>query len=469
MRFLLIHIDKVFWVLFVQVLVSCVNLAPKHERGELPVPSSVGEGQVDAAHLKLPKWQEFYLDQTLQKLIGLALEHNRDLKIASANVEQLQALYQLRRSEQIPNIRSSLNVTNNRGSSGQIDYRNRTYSGQLLQLTSFEIDFWSRKKNVRAISESNYHASLANRLTVSISIINGTAETYYLWLNAKKRLNLHEHTIKVYQQLLELVEKRQDAGFATASDVARIKADLATVEVTEAQIEKDMHVYRAALQLIVGTDHSIHQYLFNNEDETTNSFNLILTDTISSHVLLNRPDIIEAEHRLMASHADIGVARAAFFPKLSLSGNINTSSATWNDLFNPWNASYTLTLMNSIFGQGRKANLRFAKAKQAEFLARYEKVIQTAFSEVYTQMKLCDTYKKELEAQSVRVAAQKNHLAFIEARYDAEISSYTEILVALEDLVEAEHAQLISERNQLLAKIQLYKALGGGISAYDEI
>ncbi|MEH6457660.1 MAG: TolC family protein [Cocleimonas sp.] len=449
-------------------MVGCTNVSSKITT---PVPkvappianTITGQKKTPVKKIKLVAWEQFFTDPTAKKVISTALKNNRDLRIAATNVAEAQGLYQIRRRDQIPNVsvngsrsqtRNSLNLSGNKNTINSY--------GVNVGLVSYEIDFWGRVANLKDAALANYFATLEAQRTSQLSVISETANAYYNWLATRENLRLANATLKARAQSLRLITLRQTVGIASELDHAQAEVAKATVEAQKAQIQRALTGYQAVLELLVGSP--IDKVLASAKHAGRPKFDFVVPENLNSSVLLNRPDIISAEEGLRAANANINAARAAFLPSISLVGSGGFASGDLGDLFKAssktW--SFTPSISLPIFGNSIQANLDVAKARQNRSVAEYEKAIQAAFSEVYTQFQARKARRSEIIANNKLVWAQKKRQNLAQVRYDAGLASYIEVLDSQQNSFASEQSLLESERGEVESIILLYKALGGG-------
>ncbi|MBD3666855.1 MAG: efflux transporter outer membrane subunit, partial [Kangiella sp.] len=331
-------------------------------------------------------------------------------------------------------------------------------------LVSYELDLFGRIRSLSDAALNQFYATEQAQRFVKISVIAETANAYYSWLSAKQNLSLAEQTLQSRQESLDLIQKRKDNGIASDLDLAQAQAALAQVSARKSQLERLYAVSKTNLELLIGSP--LSQVTLTNNQQMPELMSLQLPDNISSNVLLNRPDVLAAEHQLYAANGNIGAARAAYFPSLRLTGDFGFASTEFDSLFD--GDSETWTFMPSIsvpiFGNALNAQLDVAKAQKEQMVASYEQTVQQAFAEVYQLMVNRKSFDDELNANLDLVKAQKRRLYLAEAKYKAGLASYLEVLSAQQDLFAAEQAKLESERARLANTVTLYKALGGGDS-----
>jgi len=449
-------------------MVACTNVSSKITT---PVPTVAppvantisGQQKVATKKINLVAWEQFFTDPTAKIIITTALKNNRNLRIAATNVAEAQGLYQIRRRDLLPDIGINGSRSQNRNSPNLTGNNNTINSYAVnVGLVSYEIDFWGRVANLKDAALANYFATLEAQRTSQLSVISETANAYYNWLATRENLRLANATLKARDQSLRLITLRQTVGIASELDHAQAEVAKATVEAQKAQIERALTGYQAVLELLVGSP--IDQMLASGKHSGKPKFSFVVPENLNSSVLLNRPDIIAAEEGLRAENANVNAARAAFLPSVSLVGSGGFASGSLGDLFNSssktW--SFTPSINLPIFGNSNKANLGVAKARQNRSVAEYEKAIQVAFSEVYTQFQARKARRYEIIANNKLVRAQKKRQNLAQVRYDAGLASYIEVLDSQQNSFASEQSLLESERGEVEAIIQLYKALGGG-------
>ncbi len=454
--------------LILSVALSGCSLAPKYERPQAPVPASLPveqatQGDRLAADLG---WREFFHDPQLRALVELALENNRDLRVAIYRVEEARGLYGVQASERLPTVGI--------GGQGQItrlpeDMRQpgaasvtRSYQAG-VGITSFEIDLFGRVRNLSEAAYQQYLATEAGRRTAHIALVAQVAQAYFNMRAAEQQLGLARRTLNARQQSYDLVKLRYDNGVAGALDLNQARSQLDSVRADQIQFER-MHTQAGnALQLLLGQ--SIPADL---PAAAANFGKDQLLDKVpvglSSTVLLNRPDIESAEHQLMASNANIGAARAAFFPNISLTGMLGFASPALGGLFGSGNRYWTFqpNIVMPIFSGGTYANLQVAEARKHIAVAEYEKSIQTAFREVADALAGEATYAAQLDALRQLEQSTAESLELSRLRYENGIDSFLQVQTAEVALFSTQQQFIQVGLASLMNRVDLYKALGGG-------
>jgi len=446
-------------------------LAPAYQQPDSPVPDAWPQGQAYpdtltggvAADLG---WRTFLRDPVLQDLVKTALRNNRDLKVAALNVQAYQAQYRIQRADLLPALGAEAAGTRQRlpadlSQAGVAGISSQYSVGATL---SYELDFFGRIRSLNEQALESYLATAQAQRNVHIGLVASLAQSYLTWQADRALLELTRETLDTYEQTLKLMQDRHQAGASSALDVqqAATAVDSATAQIQRyiRQVAQDEN----ALAVLVGT----------KLPPTLKEAQPLKMDTqplapvpvgLPSELLLRRPDILQAEHRLKAANANIGAAKAAFFPSISLTGQAGTASAAMGGLFEGgsgmWNLMPQITI--PIFNAGRlRASLDYAEISKEISVAEYEAAIQNAFREVADSLAAQGTYGKQLQAQQKRVENTHVYVSLAQQRYDAGVESYLTVLDAQRELYDAQNQQIQDRLAQLNSEITLYKALGGG-------
>jgi len=442
--------------LAVLVAVTSCTLAPRYERPDAPVGHQFpgqGGGTLAAAD---QGWRTMFGDPRLQALISLALANNRDLRIAALQVEETRAQYRIERSALFPTVSATAN--------GQI-YSHDAKLPSLYRVgvsASYELDLFGRIRSLKKAALEQYLASEEAHRAAHLALVAEVVNQYLRQRAYDEERDVAERTLALVRQFAELTSRMLDAGTRSELDLRTAEAQVATARAEVARLRRQSAQAENALVLLVG------QPLPGNlppaqplESET------MIADLgagLPSEVLLRRPDVLAAEHALRAANANIGAARAAFFPAISLTGFAGLASTALSGLFSgslAWTFTPTITVPLFTGGHNR-ANLDLARVRERIEVARYEKAIQVAFREVADAL-IARTYLDEqLAAQTERANAEQNRFELSDQRYRTGIESYLVVITAQQDLYAAQQ-QLIEVR---LARLQnladLYQALGGG-------
>ncbi|KAA0545666.1 MULTISPECIES: efflux transporter outer membrane subunit [Citrobacter] len=455
-KFKLLTLSAIF------VLAGC-SLAPDYQRPALPVPQqfSLSQNSLVSApgEYQDTGWRTFFVDNQVKALIGEALINNRDLRMATLKVQEARAQYGVTDADRYPQITA--------GSSG-------TYSGKLkgdsstdrefeagLNL-SFDLDFFGRLKNMSEAERQNFFASEEARRAVHILLISNVSQSYFNQRLAYAQLQVAEETLQNYQRSYAFVEKQLITG---STNVLALEQARGVIESTRSEIAKrkgELAQANNALQLLLGTYGKLP------DDQARSRGDLkpvTLPPSLSSQILLQRPDIMEAEHGLLAANANIGAARAAFFPSITLTSSVSSSSSDLSNLFNAssgmWNFVPKIDL--PIFNAGRnQSNLDLAEIRQQQSVVNYEQKIQNAFKEVADALVLRQSIADQISGQQRYLDSLQITLQRARALYQNGAVSYIEVLDAERSLFATQQSLLDLNYAQQVNEIKLFAALGGG-------
>ncbi|MHC5129430.1 efflux transporter outer membrane subunit [Pseudomonas inefficax] len=447
-------------------LVGC-SLAPTYQRPEAPVPAQWGNatGQQGQAVAQLD-WQAFILDPTLRQLIGTALGNNRSLRQALLDIEQARALYGIRRADRVPGLNAGASgnrqhLPSDLSSDGR-EGVNSTYQVG-LSLPEYEIDLFGRVKSLSDAALEQYLATEEVSRAAHIALIAEVSQAYLTLDGAERRLALTRHTLGSREDSLALIGQRRTVGTATALDHQEA---LGLVEQSRAELESVLREQQQAynaLVLLLGSA-SAARVIPAERPEAP----MLLQDIAPgapSALIERRPDILAAEHRLRARNADIGAARAAFFPRISLTGSFGTSSAQMSGLFEGGSRSWGFMpqLSLPLFDAGRnKAALSLAEARKDSAVAAYEGTIQTAFREVADALAASDTLRREEIARKALADTSRASLVLAKARYEGGVDSHLRYLDAQRNTYLNEAAAIDASIERQKSLVDLFRALGGG-------
>lgn len=448
------------------VLTAC-TMAPHYERPELPVALEASAAAEDAGSRASDlAWRSFYENDQVQKLIELALENNRDLRIASLTVDQVRAQYRIQRAQLLPGIGANAGATRQRvpatlSETGE-SYIAEQYSAG-VGISAYELDFFGRVQSLRRGALEQYLASEEARNSAHISLIAEVADAYFTWVANTELLALAGNTLVSRQASYDMVKTRVDAGLASELDLSQAATALHSTEIEAAFYQRQLTESFTALETLVGTPLNQENLQAHwNSDSMLAEF----PEVISSEVLLQRPDILQAEHALRAANANIGAARAAFFPSISLTANYGNASRELDDLFDSgtrtWSFSPQINLPIFTWG-ANAANLDVANLQKDINIARYEQAIQSAFKEVRDGLQAQTVLKLQLDAQRKLVTATGRSFELANLRYERGVDSYLDVLDSQRNYNSAQQGLISTRLNQARNQLTLYKALGGGL------
>ena len=446
-------------------LTGC-SLAPNYQQPAAPVAEQWDMTDAQQSAIALPQWREFFQDPALQQLIETALDNNRDLRIAALNVDAFRAQYRIQRSARFPSIDASGGANrqrlpgnmNPRGSDSTI---NSQYSAN-LGITAWELDFFGRLGSLRDQALETYFASEQAQRSTQLSLIASVATA---WLNLQadqEALALVRDTLATFEESSRLVERSYEVGVATLLELQQARTLTESARISLAQFERQSVQSRNALNLLLGgkapTDIATAVPLSNFKFAE-------LPVGLPAHLLQRRPDILQAEYELKAANANIGAARAAFFPSISLTTSAGSLSPDLSGLFDGGSGSWLFmpSINLPIFNAGRlRANLDYSEIQKDINVASYEKSIQIAFQEVADGLIERTTYKQHLAAHDSLVKTSEEYYALADRRYREGIDNQLTLLDAQRLLFDAKQQRISTQFAKLASEINLYKALGGG-------
>ncbi len=458
---------KSAWLALPVLLSACSMLTPTYERPGAPVPAA----WPDSVRLKATAepvsgdWQHYFPDPRLQGLIAAALEYNRDLRIATARVAEARAQYGIQFADRFPN----LNITGTRNAS--LTPASASSTGSAIQsqrydvgvsLVSFELDFWGHVSSLNAFAKASYFATEEAQRAFRLSLIADVANAYLSLLEMRERTELTAATVKARAETKELVTRRREMGVSSELDFLQAEGAYQAALAELPNLERQQAAAQNLLDVLVGQSTAEIKNLPPGRSLADQGINAGQIAGLPAELLLRRPDVMAAEQKLIAANANIGAARAAFFPRISLTGSAGTASSSLNGLFKSdsgaWNFLPSISM--PLFDAGRtSANVDVAAARKVIAVAEYEKTIQQAFREVSDLLNAGDKLAEQLAAQAANSKVQKQRLRLVEARYQAGIANHLEVLDAQRDSFAAEQGETQVRRTWLSAATQLYKAL----------
>ncbi|MDD2224259.1 MAG: efflux transporter outer membrane subunit [Pseudomonas sp.] len=445
-------------------LTGC-SLIPNYQQPAAPVAEQWNTLSAQQSLTTLPNWREFFQDPALQSLIETALDNNRDLRIAALNVDAFRAQYRIQRSARFPSIDASGGASRQRIPGTMNPNGDSTINSQYsasMGTTAWEIDLFGRLNSLREQALASYFASEQAQRSTQLSLIASVA-TAWLTLQAdQESLQLVRETLVTYEDSLRLVQSSYDAGVASSLELQQARTAANAARVSLAQFERQSVQSRNALNLLLGgtpptnlaTPVALRHFKFAE-----------LPVGLPADLLQRRPDILQAEFDLKAANANIGAARAAFFPSISLTATAGSLSPDLSGLFDSGSGSWLFkpSINIPIFNAGRlRANLDYSEIQKDINVARYEKSIQTAFQEVADGLIERTTYKQQLIAHDELVKSSTEYLNLADRRYREGIDNQLTLLDAQRQLFNAQQQRISTQFAQLASEIRLYKALGGG-------
>jgi len=457
------------------MFLNACSLAPRHVRPELPAPERYADSYVDdpatgARALELG-WRDFFADPRLDALIATALQNNRDLAIAVAQIEEARGLYRIQRSELLPTLAINAEGTRNGtgpaaiGPAGAPIGTSQTLDRYFLGagIAAFELDFWGRVRNLSRAARADYLATVEAARAFQLSLIRDVASAYFASLEARERLELAEATVESRREGLRIAKKRLDAGVTSALDFRQAETLLTQAETELAALRFSKAQNENLLATLIGSAMTspLPEPLPLAEQARLET----LAAGVPSDLLESRPDILAAEQRLRGARANIGAARAAFFPSITLTGSYGYASTELDALVGndrrTWSYGPSISLPIFDFG-ARRGNLTVAEARQNIAVADYERTIQTSFQEVSDALAGRKFLAEQVNAQERAARAQRQLAELARRRYNEGVVGYIEVLDAERNLFSAEQALLQVRRAEVSNLVTLYIALGGG-------
>lgn len=446
------------------LLATGCSFIPKLDKPEAPVaasyPAATEAGASAAADIP---WQNFFTDTRLQQLISMALENNRDLRVAVLNIEQARAQYQIQASKQLPEVGVGANAS--RGVSQVTGKTGNTYTAGLT-MPSWEIDFWGRIGSLKEQALAQYLATEEGRKAAQVSLVAAVANAWLGLQADEELLDISRRTLATREESIKLAKLRFDSGAASELDYRQAQSLTENARATLAQQQRQRALDVNALTLLVGQ--TLPEELLTSLQGKKLADLPPLADVpagLPSDLMLRRPDVRQAEQAMVAANASIGAARALFFPNISLTASAGFASTELSQLFKSGSKGFSIapSLYLPIFTAGRnQANLKAAEAGKKIAVAQYEKAIQTAFREVSDALVSRSTLVNQLEAQRTQLEAESVRYKLSDLRYTNGVASYLDLLDAQRSLFALQQATVQVQLAQLQNQVNLYKVLGGG-------
>jgi multidrug efflux system outer membrane protein len=447
-------------ILVTALALSGCTMIPEYERPAAAVDSHYpGTSETQAAQAAADiAWRDVFSDERLKKLVELALVNNLDLRVAVLNVEESRAQYRITRSTSFPGVNAGGGYT--RSHAG--DLTSDQWSAN-LGATAYELDFFGRVRSLNKQALEKYLATAEAQRSAQISLVAEVASQYFTLRQAEAQLDLARETLATVQESYGLNKASFDAGEGTELNLRTAEGQVQSAQISILTYERLIAQSQNALVLLIGESLPVDL----PPPRPFSDANLVagVPAGLPSELVQRRPDILEAEHTLKAANANIGAARAAFFPTIALTGSIGTTSSEFKRLFDSgtgvWSFSPQVTL--PIFTGGQNlASLDSAKVGARIEVANYQKAVQTAFREVADALVAASSYSREIEAQSGLISTRQIRFNLANVRYRQGEDSYLNVLSAQQDLYAAQQSLLQAKLNKLASQISLYKALGGG-------
>ncbi|PCM49585.1 multidrug transporter [Pseudomonas fluorescens] len=454
-------------LLSLAVLLTGCSLIPEYQRPASPSAAQYPQGAVypapTPAAARTEDWRTLFNDPALQQLIESALVNNRDLRVAALNVEAFQAQYRIQRADLLPAVSANASESRQRMPPSVTRSKamiNSTYAVN-LGVSAYELDFFGR---VRSLSEQALQTWLATeqaRRSAELSLVANVANAYLTWRADQELLELTRQTLAADEQSLRLTTRNREAGKSSALEQAQAQTSVDSSRASLARYKRQVAQDLNSLTLLVGAQ--VPEQL--PAQPLANDLVQQLPAGLPSDLLQRRPDILQAEYKLKAANANIGAARAAFFPSVSLTASAGTSSRDLSGLFGAGSGAWTFQpqINLPIFNAGSlRASLDYSKLQKDVAVAEYEKSIQTAFQEVADGLAARSTYQQQLQAQRDLVQATQDYYNLAQHRYQNGVDSSLTFLDAQRSLFSSQQGLITDRLAQLVAEVNLYTALGGG-------
>ncbi len=447
------------------LLSGCVSLAPSYEQPALPVPErfSLSKNALTEAPADLQDtgWREFFVDAALRELIETALASNRDLRLAVIKLEQAKAQMGVTDAARAP----ALNAAGSNTYKGGLEGASGTTQTYALGATlSFDLDFFGRLKNLSDAARESYLASEASRRDVHILLVSQVAQAYFAQQRAIRQLALARETLHNYERAYSVIESQLRTGRTTVLALEQARGQIDSMRASIAQLSGSLAQANNALSLVLGV---WREAPAPSKTPEADLVPVKLPANLSSQILLQRPDIQQAEHLLRAANANIGAARAAFFPSITLTSALSLSSPALSNLFSLGSAMWNFVpqITAPLFDAGKNtANLRLMELKRDEAVVNYEQKIQSAFKEVSDTLVLRESLASQIAARRAYLQSLEVTLARAQALFAHGAVSYIEVLDAQRNVFTTEQTLVDLLYNQQINEINLFTALGGGWS-----
>ncbi|WP_434212860.1 efflux transporter outer membrane subunit [[Pseudomonas] boreopolis] len=452
-------------------LAGC-TMMPRYVRPQAPVPASLGAdaNTAQATPVLMPDWPQVFLDPKLRQVIDLALDNNRDLRVAMLDIDKARAQFRIQRAALLPSVDASASLDRERVARQDVNAGQSpvdTDHNLQVGLSSWELDLFGRLRSLKKEALESWLSTAETQRSVRLSLVGEVAADWLAVAADQQLLELARQTAASREQTLERIARRHDQGLASGLDLTQAQGDVEAARVDAARYATQLAQARDALQLVAGAP--VSDALMPDAGAMEQGVVLApLPARLDSSVLLQRPDVLSAEHALMAANADIGAARAAFFPTLALTASTGRSSDALSSLFaagsRTWSFVPSITL--PIFHAGAlKASLDVSKISKDIAVAQYEKAIQAAFAETADALAERDHLGEQMAAQQARVDAAQRTYTLADARYRAGTDDFLQVLDAQRSLYSARQDLISLRLEDAGNRVTLYKVLGGGADA----
>jgi multidrug efflux system outer membrane protein len=444
-------------------------MIPKYVQPKSPVPGKITESEKEVSNLEVGKiaWQQFFKSPHMQKIIQTALDNNRDLLVAALNVDAARSLYRVSQSKLLPAIEVEGGLTKQKtpenANFNNVSGTNAKYDAN-LSVSAFELDLFGKIRSENKSALETFFATNEARNSTQIILVSEVALAYLQLLADQKIWQLAAENLNIQEKAFELILKKMQYGVISKYEVAKARSAIENSKTIMAIYRKKIEQDKSALLLLMGTsDTSLL-----GDKQQLEDIELMdnLPGNLSSGVLLSRPDIMQAEHQLKSANANIGAARAAFFPTISLTGSLGYASTDLSNLFSGSSAAWSFIpqITLPIFANvSNYARLDYAKISKNIYIAKYEKSIQSAFKEVSNELAARKSLIEQMEAENNLEQAAQDYYNAVKSRHDEGIANFIDVAAAKESLFLARQSKIDTQREKLSNLVQLYKTLGGGL------
>jgi outer membrane protein, multidrug efflux system len=461
--------SRISLILAVAFAMGGCSLVPEYFRPTAPVPETYPGQPATVAVTNMPvteapplSWQTYFADADLQRLIQVGLDHNRDLKTAVLRMDEAQATYGVQKADRLPTVQGNLNYDRSR----TVFSSSQAFEAKLFRIgvgiSEYELDVFGRVKSLSQAALEQYLAVTENRQAVQTTLITEIATQYVNFLAINDQLKLAQQTLDDRKQTLHRTQRRFEAGLDQVLDVKAAQIQVEQVQAQRAQWQRQLATTQNALYLLLGEP----SHRTPLPVKPLAALKLAdVTPGMPSSLLTRRADIRAAEHQLKSANANIGAARAAFYPRLQLTTNVGLVNSNFSKLFSDTGSNYwafSPQLLVPIFNYGRnKANLSLAEARQHIEVVNYEKTIQTAFKEVMDVLSTRTAIAEESAARDRLQALESSRLQLVKRKLDQGLVTYLELLDAQRSVLDAQSQAVQIQQQALQNQVGLYKALGG--------
>jgi outer membrane protein, multidrug efflux system len=443
---------------------SSCSLVPDYFRPAAPVPETYPgvSGDADATESPAITWQSYFPDQDLQRLIQVGLEHNRDLKTAVLRMDEAKATYGVQKADRLPTVQGTFGYDRSR----TVFSSSQAFEAELYRvgigISDYEIDVFGRVKSLSQAALEQYLAVTENRQAVQATLVTEIATQYVNFLTVHAQIKVAQKTLDDRKQVLQRTQRRFDAGLDQVLDVKAAQIQVEQVQAQLAQWQRQLATTQNALYLLLGESTQRTSLVVKPLDDLRLAD---VTPGLPSSLLTRRADIRAAEHQLKAANANIGAARAAFYPRLQLTTNAGLVNSEFSKLFSDTGSNYwafSPQLVIPIFNYGRnKANLSLAETRQHIEVVNYEKTVQTAFKEVMDVLSTRTAIAEENAARARLSDLEASRLQLVKRKLDQGLVTYLELLDSQRSVLDAQSQVLVTRQLALQNQVSLYKALGG--------